>query len=230
MKQTLIKIIFFAIILAGFAACKKEVYPEELHFIVIDSFTRKPIANAAVYLSKTWQNPRKIGNNAQAGDWFPEYGRKHMIETQTGNTNNEGKISFSQDHKKYLYIIPSAIAEGYQMPVLDTLRKFRKKNANDAVYEIVMQPMVKTTFIFKSQTVGVETDSLLFSSCDKVKVMRGAQIDDSLVVYTRNYIGELNTNVWYGGNISRNGKKQTLCSYVVSQVNKNNAFRINIDL
>jgi hypothetical protein len=48
MKTLIIKSILFAILLAGFAACKKEVYPDQLHFLVIDSFTREPISNAII--------------------------------------------------------------------------------------------------------------------------------------------------------------------------------------
>ena len=115
MKTLIIKSIVIIILLASFAACKKEVYPEEIQFLVIDSFTRKPIPNATINLVKVWQHPVKIGNNASDGDWFPEYGRKHMQELQKGITNKKGKVSFQQEHKKYLYILPGASAEGYQM-------------------------------------------------------------------------------------------------------------------
>jgi hypothetical protein len=229
MKTLIIKSIVFIMLLASFAACKKEVYPEELHFIVIDSYTRKPIPNATVQLLKVWQHPLKLGNNAKDGAWFPDYGRKHMQETQTGITDKEGKVSFTQDHKKYLYIIPGASADGFQLPKLDTLDKFSKKKADGSVYTIEMQAKVKTTFVFKSNMSGFDTDSVVFSSCDSLKVMRGAYMDDQLVVYTSNSIDPY-SKVWYTANIYRRGKKVTRCHYVISHPNSDNVFPINIDI
>jgi hypothetical protein len=229
MKTFIIKSILFLLLLAGFTACKKEVYPEQLQFLVIDSYTKKPIENATVELIKVWQHPVKLANNASSDAWFPEYGRKHMQELQTGITDENGKVSFTQEHKKYLYIIPGVIAEGYQLPKLDTLDKFKKKNANGNIYTIPLQALIKTTFIFKSNIAGFISDSVVFSAGDKVKVMRGANINDQMEVLSLN-TGDLNTKIWYAGTIHRRGKKQTLCDYVISQPNANNVFTINIDI
>lgn len=229
MKTLIIKTFLFAILLAGFAACKKGGYPDQLDFVVIDSFTREPIPNAKVHLYKVWQHPTKMANNAKDGAWFPDYGRKHMEEMQTGTTDENGKVSLTQDHKKYLYILPGSSAVGYQMPRLDTLRKIEKRKADGSVYTIVMQPLIKSTFIFKSHFTGLDNDSIVFSSCDKVKVMRGASIDDRLVVYstngTENYV-----KLWYSGTIYRGGKKVTLCNYVIAHPNAKNEFSIDIDI
>lgn len=229
MKNLIIKAILFAILASGMVACKKEVYPDELHFIVIDSFTRVPIPNATVQLVKTWQHSAKVGNNAKEDAWFPKYGRKHMEEIQTGVTDENGKVTFTQAHKNYLYIIPGAMADGYQLPKLDTLGKQSKKKVINGVYTIVMQPKIKTTFVFKSHEIGLANDSVVFSSCDKIKVMKGAQIDDRVEVYTSNY-NETYSKIWYGGTVYRGGKKQTLCDYVIAYPNKNNEFVIDIDL
>ncbi len=229
MKTLIIKSLVFIMLLASFAACKKEVYPEELHFKVIDIYTRKPIPNATVQLLKVWQHPVKVGNNAKNGAWFPDYGRKHMQEMQTGITDNEGKVSFTQEHKKYLYILPGASAEGFQLAQLDTLDKFSKKKADGSVYTIEMQAKVKTTFVFKSNMSGFETDSVVFSSCGSLKVMHGAYMEDQLVVYTSNSIDPY-SKVWYTASIYRRGKKVTLCHYVISHPNAENVFPINIDI
>jgi hypothetical protein len=229
MKKLIIKPIVFIMLLASFAACKKEVYPDELHFLVIDSYTRKPIPNATVQLLKVWQHPVKVGNNAKDGDWFPDYGRKHMQEMQEGKTDKNGKLSLTQDHKKYLYIIPGAMAEGYQLPDLDTLSKFSKKAADGSVYTIEMQAKIKTTFVFKTNMTGYSSDSVVFSSCDSLKVMRGAYMDDKLEVYTSNFIDPY-SKVWYTVNIYRRGKKVTKCHYVYSYPNAYNVFPINIDI
>ena len=229
MKSFMLKSLLYILLLVNFTACKKEVYPEELQFLVIDSYTKKPVPNAMVQLIKVWQHPVKMGNNAKPGAWFPDYGRKHMQEMQTGFTDEYGKVSFTQDHKKYLYIIPGVEADGYQLPALDTLDKFKKKNADGNVYTIPLQAMIKTTFIFKSNKAGFSNDSVVFSSCDKVKVMRGATIDDRLEVLSFNTTDPY-AKIWYGGTIVRNGKKQTLCHYVISRPNANNVFTINIDI
>jgi len=229
MKKLIIKSVLFAVIAAGFVTCKKEVYPEELQFLVIDSFTRKPIANATIQLIKVWRHPVKIGDNAKRDTWFPDYGRKHMIEMQSGITGSKGKLTLPQEHKKYLYILPGVSAEGYQMPSLDTLKEFKKDRANGAIYKFVMTPLIKTTFIFKSHKVGNASDSVVFSSSNKVKVMHGAQIDDRLEVYNSNSIDPY-AKVWYGGTIYRNGSKRAICHYVVSYPNNTNEFVINIDL
>ena len=99
MKTLIIKTLLFAILLAGFAACKKEGYPDQLDFVVIDSFTREPIPNAKVHLYKVWQHPTKMANNAKDGAWFPDYGRKHMEEMQTGTTDENGKVIKSIDRR-----------------------------------------------------------------------------------------------------------------------------------
>jgi hypothetical protein len=229
MKTLIYKLTILMGLMVVFAACKKEVYPEELNFKVIDSFTRKPIPNATVQLVKIWRHPIKIGNNAKDGDWFPEYGRKHMQEIQIGLTDKNGKVSFNQDHKNYLYIIPGATADGYQGKSLDTLSKFDKKKADGVVYTLEMDAKVKTTFVFKSNMTGFNSDSVVFSSCDSVKVMRGAIINDKLVVYSSNYT-EPYSKVWYTANIFRRGKKVTRCHYVISHPNVDNVIPISIDI
>jgi len=210
-------------------ACKKEVYPEDLHFLVIDSFTRNPIPNATVQLVKVWKHPSKLANNAKDDAWFPKYGRKEVSEIQTAITDENGKVSFTQAHKNYMYIVPGVVADGYQMVALDTLKKLNKKQIKDGVYTIALQAKIKTTFIFKSHFSGFESDSVVFSSCDKVKVMHGANIDDRLEVYISNY-NEPSVKVWYGGTVYRAGKKETLCHYVVAIPNAKNEFLIDIDL
>jgi hypothetical protein len=229
MKKIIFKSIFFILLLASIAACKKEVYPEELHFKVIDSYTQKPIPNATVQLLKVWRHPVKVGNNAKDDAWFPEYGRKHMEEIQVGTTDQYGKVSFSQDHKNYLYIIPGAIANGYQSPLLDTLHKVSKKKDDSEVYLIEMKVKIKTTFLFKSYTTGFNTDSVVFASSEHLKVMHGANIDDTIEIYTANSTDPY-SKVWYTVDIYRNGKKQTICHYVKSYPNAENVFPINIDI
>lgn len=228
MKNILIKTLFLFIFASATYGCKKEVYPEELHFLVVDSFTRNPIPNATVQLVKVWRHPVKMGNNAKDDAWFPKYGRKHINEIQTAVTDENGKVSFMQEHKNYLYILPGAMADGYQIADLDTLKKI-KKHSKDAVYTIALQPKIKTTFIFKSHSIGNEKDSIVFSSCDKIKVMKGANIDDRLEVYISNF-NEPSVKVWYGGTVYRAGKKETLCDYVVAKPNAKNEFNIDIDL
>ncbi len=229
MKNICIKLVLMTALISCFAACKREDYPDQLHFLVIDTYSRKPIPNATLNLYKVWQHPVKVGNNAKDGAWFPDYGRKHITETQIGVTDENGKLSLTQDHKKYLYILPAVSADGYQSPSLDTLGKMKRKGNQATVYEITMQPLIKTTFILKSHESGLPNDSVVFSSCDKVKVMRGANIDDRLEVLTSNN-SDPYSKVWYGGTIYRNGKKVTLCHYVVSQPNAKNEFAIDIDL
>jgi hypothetical protein len=229
MKTTIIKLIMFAFILSVFSACKKEVYPEELKFLVVDSLTKKPIPNATIQLIKVWRHPIKIGDNSQSGDWFPSYGRKQIQEIQSGTTDSKGRLTLTQEHKKYLSIVPGAMAEGYQMHRLDTLETFSKEKAKQAVYRIALMPLIKTSFIFKSHVPGFETDSVVFSSSNKVKVMRGAMINDRLEVYTSNNIYPY-SKVWYAGTIYRNGKKLSICNYVVAYPQDNNEFDINIDI
>lgn len=229
MKTIRIKSCFIVLLMLGFTACKKEVYPEELQFLVVDTYSKKPIANAKVQLFKVWRHAYKIGNNAKKDAWFADYGRKEIYENQVGFTDKNGKVNFTQEHRKYLCIVPGVFADGYQMNNPDTLDKFRKKNADDAVYTIEVAPKVKTTFIFKSITAGWDSDSVVFSSNEKKLVMKGAQIDNKLEVYTNQYADE-KCMVWYGGTISRKGKKVTLCSYVYSYPNKNNEFVIDVDL
>lgn len=229
MKTHIIQSILFIMLSGCFTACKKEVYPEQLQFLVIDAYTKKPVPNATVELTKVWQHPVKWANNAGSDAWFPDFGRKHMQELQTGITDKNGNVSFTQDHKKYLYIIPAVIADGYQLPKLDTLDKFKKKNANGNIYTIPLQALIKTTFVFKSSIAGFNSDSVIFSVGDKVKVMHGANINDYLEIQTLN-ASELYTKIWYGGSIKRRGKKQTLCDYVISKPNANNVFTINIDI
>jgi len=215
-------------ILSIFGSCKKEVYPDELQFLVVDSFSRKPISNATINLYKVWQHPTKMGNNAQDGDWFPEYGRKHMSENQTGHTDENGFAKFDQAHKKYLYVIPGVVAEGYQMPVLDTLKKLSKKEANKS-YTIALVPMIKTSFILKSHVPGNESDSVVFSSCDKLKVVFGKNINARLDVYTSSYEDNF-SNVWYTASVYRKGEKNVLCGSVKSYLNRVNEHEINVDL
>lgn len=228
MKNLIIKLFLASILLSSFGSCKKDVYPDELKFIVIDSFSRKPISNATINLYKIWQHPTKLANNAQDGDWFPEYGRKWIKENQKGVTDENGIAKFEQAHKKYLYVIPGISADGYQMPVLDTLKKFNKKEANK-VYTIALLPLIKTSFILKSHTPGYETDSVVFSSCDKLKVAYGKNINERLEVYTSSYTDNYST-IWYTALIYRNGKKSVLCSSVKSYRNRVNEFEINVDL
>lgn len=230
MKTLLIQFIIASILVVSFGACKKEVYPEELQFLVVDSFTRKPISNASVYLYKVWQHPVKIGDNSTEKDWFPEYGRKHMSEKQEGKTDENGKVTFSQEHKKYLYILPGFKAEGYQMTSFDTLQKFKKKNADDAYYTIALVPYIKTTFIIKSHVPGFDTDSVVFASSDKQAICHGKNIDGKLEVFSNSIAGDSSASVWYTASIFRNGKKSVLCNSVKSYFNKDNTFEINVDL
>jgi hypothetical protein len=229
MKKLIIKLIFALILMAAFGACKKEAYPEELQFIVIDSFTRKPISNATVYLYKVWRHPVKIGNHANEADWFPEYGRKHMTEYQEGNTNEDGIVTFSQNHKQYLYILPAVYAQGYQRPSLDTLSKMGSKKIKGTYYTLALNSLIKTTFVIKSHTQGFEKDSVVFSSNDKVMVYHGKGIDEKFEVFTSNPYSPY-SNVWYTASIYRNGKKGVLCNSVKSYPNQENTFEINVDL
>jgi hypothetical protein len=229
MKALTSKIILIIAFSIFIVTCKKAVYPDLLQLIVVDKYTNQPIANAQVQIYKVRKHPFKIGNNAKDDAWFPDYGRKEIEEIQTAVTDENGKVSFKQAHKNYQYIIPAAFADGYQIIGLDTLNKLSKYEAKDGVYKLALQPKIKTMFIFKSQKKGFEKDSVLFSCCDKVKVMRGAHINDRLEVYTSNY-NEPYVKVWYGGTIYRGGKKVTLCHYVIAYPNANNEFNIDIDI
>lgn len=229
MKTVIAKIFLFTIILAAIGSCKKDVYPEQIQFLVIDSFSRQPISGATINLYKVWQHPIKIGDNSKKGDWFPEYGRKHMTETQVGFTDEYGRVTFKQEHKKYLYILPSAQAEGYQLSNIDTLAKISKKKVDNAVYTIAMRPMIKATFVLKSKMPGLDKDSVVFSSSGKEIIAHGKNIDERLEVLVSNSI-EPYATIWYGGIIYRNGKKVTLCHYVVAYPNDTNVFNINIDI
>lgn len=228
MKKLIIYLFVSTGILSIFGSCKKEVYPDELQFLVVDSFSRKPISNATINLYKVWQHPTKMGNNAQDGDWFPEYGRKHMSENQTGHTDENGLAKFDQAHKKYLYVIPGVAAEGYQMPILDTLKKFNKKAANKP-YTFALIPMIKTSFIIKSFSPGFETDSVVFSSCDQKIVAYGKNINKRLDVYTSTYDYNYSI-VWYNATIYRKGKTNVICSSVKSYLNRLNEHEVNVDL
>jgi hypothetical protein len=228
MKNIILKLLLSLFIIGGVAACKKEVYPEELKLLVVNSFTQKPIPNAQVTLYKVWRHPIKIADNAKRNAWFPDYGRKHMQEIQTGTTNKSGLVSFSQDHKKYLYVIPAVNADGYQSMSFDTLNKLDKSKAKDAIYTLAIRPMVKTTFIFKSRFPGLDNDSIVFSADGQKKVMRGAYIDDKLDIYSSNSIDPY-VKVWYAGTLYKGGKKKVFCSYVSSFPNVVNEFPINVD-
>jgi hypothetical protein len=227
MKALTIKIMLIAALSIIFVTCKKEVNQEYLQFKVVDSYSNLPIANAQVQLYKVWKHPVKLANNAKEEVWFPDYGRKQSHEIQTANTDENGKVRFKQTQKNYLYIIPSALADGYQIIAFDTLYKLSKNK--DHIYSLSLQPKVKTSFVFKSQKMGFERDSVIFSSCDKVKVMHGANINDRLEVYTSNY-NEPYSKVWYSANIFRGGKKETLCSYVIVKPQEKNEFNIDIDI
>jgi hypothetical protein len=83
----------------------------------------------------------------------------------------------------------------------------KKRKSDGSVYTIVMQPLIKSTFIFKSH----------------------ASIDDRLVVYSKNGT-ENYVKLWYAGTIYRGGKKVTLCNYVIAHPNAKNEFSIDIDI
>lgn len=226
--KTIALCIISTIMLACSLGCKKTEYPQTLEFVVIDSFSRLPIRNASVELIKVWRDPVKIGDNSTEGDWFPEYGRKLHTEIQSGKTNEQGKLIVEQKDRNYLYIIPGVVAEGYQMKRLDTLFKPHKNSGDSYTYTLVLQPKIRTSFILKSHTQGMEHDSVVFTSCDAVKVLHGAQMNDRLEVMSSNY-SEAYCKVWYAANIYRNGEHKILCSSVISYPNKKNEFEINID-
>lgn len=205
--------------------CKKEVYPEQLDFLVLDANTNQPIPKAQVFLTVTWRHPYKIANNNAGKEWalFPDYGRKLVYFPLIDSTDESGRVSFKQKEEgKFMTVVPYASAANYELTSFDTLDMVPRSQKKRAEFVLRILPKIETTFIIKWKNEPSDIDSVRFSACNHVVMLKRNMSEISFMAYVPRNSDDGTNESWWGQRVYYNGTSKTVCGSVISSPGNQN--------